>query len=93
MSSRIRRVSVTDAARNFADLVNRAFYRHETTVLVKNGVAVAHIGPVTATGIPASEALTRWRLARHLSHAEGEALDRDIAAGRAAVPPLRSPWD
>ena len=93
MNPKNRRVSVTDAARNFADLVNRAFYRHETTVLVKNGVAVAHIGPATVDGIPASEALTRWRLAPHLSHADGDALDRDLAAGRAALPPLRSPWD
>jgi len=93
MIPKARRVTVTDAARNFADLVNRAFYRHETTVLVKNGVAVAYIGPATPSGIPASEALTRWRQASHLSHEDGEALDRDIAKGRAAVPPLRSPWD
>jgi hypothetical protein len=38
MTPKTRRVSVTEAARNFADLVNRAYYRQETTVLLKNGV-------------------------------------------------------
>ena len=93
MPVKTRRISVTEAARSFADLVNRAFYRHETTVLIKNGIAVAHIGPVTPAGIPASEALTRWRLTPRLGRAEADAFDRDVAAGRVAVPPLRSPWD
>jgi antitoxin (DNA-binding transcriptional repressor) of toxin-antitoxin stability system len=39
-------ISVTEAARNFADCVNRARYQGTTFVLRKNGVAVARIGPV-----------------------------------------------
>ena len=34
MSAPTRSLSVSDAARRFADVVNRAFYRHETTVLL-----------------------------------------------------------
>ena len=41
---------------DFADLVNRAFYRNETTILLKNGVAVAHIAPGAPTGVSAREA-------------------------------------
>lgn len=93
MNGKIRRVSVTEAARNFADLVNRAFYRQETTVLVKNGVPVAHIAPVTPTGTPAAEALARWKLAPRLGRHEAEAMGRDIESARAALPPPRSPWD
>jgi antitoxin (DNA-binding transcriptional repressor) of toxin-antitoxin stability system len=93
MSARVRRVTVTEAARNFADLVNRAFYRHETTVLIKNGVAVAHIGPASPTGIPASEALARWRMRPRLTPAEAAEMDRDITTGRRALPAVRPPWD
>ena len=38
-------ISVTEAARNFADCVNRAHYQHVTFVLVKNGSPVARLVP------------------------------------------------
>ena len=38
-------ISVTEAARNFADCVNRAYYQGTTFVLHKNGVPVARIVP------------------------------------------------
>ena len=60
MSNPTRTLSVTDAARQFAEVVNRAFYRHETTVLLKNGVPVAFVAPMAPTGIPAAELAHRW---------------------------------
>lgn len=93
MKPKIRRLSVTEAARNFADLVNRAYYRQETTVLLKNGVPVAHIAPVTHTGLPAREFLERWERRQRLSREEADAMARDIEAGRAALPPLKDPWE
>jgi antitoxin (DNA-binding transcriptional repressor) of toxin-antitoxin stability system len=88
-----RRVTVTEAARNFADLVNRAFYRNETTVLLRNGVPVAHIAPVSPAGLTASEALERWKRIPRLGREEADAMARDIKTGLKAIPPLRSPWD
>jgi antitoxin (DNA-binding transcriptional repressor) of toxin-antitoxin stability system len=38
-------ISVTEAARNFADCVKRVHYQKVTFVLLKNGVAVAQLGP------------------------------------------------
>ena len=38
-------ISVTEAARNFADCVNRAHYQNVTYVLLKNGVPVARLVP------------------------------------------------
>lgn len=93
MTPKIRRVTVTEGARKFADLVNRAYYRQETTVLLKNGVAVAHIAPATSAGIPASEALLRWNARHRLSREEADLWARDIAAGLAAIPPLHDPWE
>jgi prevent-host-death family protein len=39
-------ISVTEAARNFADCINRVRYQGAQFVLEKNGVAVARIVPV-----------------------------------------------
>ena len=38
-------ISVTEAARNFADCVNRAHYQNITFVLIKNGKPFARLGP------------------------------------------------
>ena len=63
-------ISVTEAARNFADCVNRAHYQNVTFVLIKNGVAAAHLGPgeeKVCTGRDLAKALTEADLS------EGEA--------------------
>src|SRR2546427_13096105 len=38
-------ITVTDAARNFADCVNRAHYQNTTFVLLKNGTPFARLVP------------------------------------------------
>ena len=40
-----RTISVTEAARNFADCVNRVRYQKVTFILLKNGLPVASLGP------------------------------------------------
>lgn len=40
-----RIISVTEAARNFADCINRAHYQNVTFVLLKSGSPVARIVP------------------------------------------------
>jgi len=92
MSNPTRTLSVTEAARRFADVVNRAFYRHETTVLLKNGVPVAYVAPMAPTGIPARELAHRWPLLPRLSPADAEAFAADVGAGRAALRPPADPW-
>ena len=93
MSNRIRRVTVTEAARHFADLVNRAFYRGETTVLLKNGVPVAHIVPGAPAGMPASEVRRRWNAGPRLTPEDVDAWEREIEKARADLPPVRDPWE
>ena len=92
MSNPTRTLSVTEAARRFADVVNRAFYRHETTVLEKNGVPVAYVAPMAPTGIPARELAHRWPLLPRLSAADAEAFGEDIVAARAGMIPPADPW-
>ena len=86
-------MTVTEAARNFADMVNRAFYRNETTVITRNGVAVAFIAPSAPAGVSAREALARWRLAPRLGPADAAAMKRDLGAARRTLRPVRTLWD
>src|SRR5262245_31904635 len=91
-SGKTRRISVTEAARNFADLVNRAYYPGETTMLIRNGTPVAHIAPAAPIGLPAPEVRRRLQLHRRLDPPEGQAFARDVEEGRKAVLPVRDPW-
>ncbi len=93
MSKPTRTLSVTDAARRFADVVNRAFYRHETTVLLKNGVPVAFVAPMAPTGIPAGELAHRWEMLPRLTGSDAAVFAEDIAKARADLAPPSDPWD
>jgi antitoxin (DNA-binding transcriptional repressor) of toxin-antitoxin stability system len=51
-------LTVTEAARNFADCINRAHYQKQSFLLLKNGVPFARIIPVEAP-LPASPTIRR----------------------------------
>lgn len=93
MSRPLRTISVTEAARGFADLVNRAFYRNETTVLMKNGVAVAHLAPAAPSGMPASELAERWAMMPHLTPEDAEDFGKLVAKARDAIPAPVNKWE
>jgi antitoxin (DNA-binding transcriptional repressor) of toxin-antitoxin stability system len=60
-----RKISVTEAARNFADCINRAHYQNISFVLLKNGTAVARLVPdkeSVCTGRELAEALANVEL-------------------------------
>jgi prevent-host-death family protein len=74
-------ISVTEAARNFADCINRARYQGTTFVLHKNGVPVARLVPEeqkSRTAFELAEALAKVRL----SPEESTAWRRDLKAAR-----------
>ncbi len=84
-------LTVTEAARNFADCVNRAHYQQQTFVLVKNGVPFARIVPAGKSfcrGQDLAEALSRVEL----SAAEARAWRRDLKAGRKKLKPPVDRW-
>lgn len=88
-------LTVTEAARNFADVVNRAYYRHEATTLLKNGKPVARVVPATPTmktGKEIAAAMAADPRPR-LGVEEAEAFEADLLSARAELPPLVSPWD
>jgi prevent-host-death family protein len=86
-------ISVTEAARNFADCVNRARYQGMSFVLHKNGVPVARIVPVEKadkTGEPtAAGSEVEEHRELHLSEEEAAALLRQLEKARKAQLPSR----
>jgi prevent-host-death family protein len=87
-----RTVSVTDAARNFSDLVNRVHYTGESATLVRNGVPVARMVPAGPPVCPAALLAEAWPRLPHLTPAEARAFAADVAKARAALPAERDPW-
>jgi antitoxin (DNA-binding transcriptional repressor) of toxin-antitoxin stability system len=84
-------ISVTEAARNFADCVNRAHYQNVTFVLLKNGSPVARLVPDNervCTGPELAEALKQV----DLSEDEARAWHRDLMAARRILKPPKNRW-
>ncbi len=84
-------ISVTEAARNFAECVNRVRYQNVSFVLVKNGTPVARIVPEQrkrCTGPELAKALKKV----DLSESEARAWHRDLVAARKALKPPKDKW-
>jgi hypothetical protein len=86
---REKAITVTEAARNFADCVNRAHYQNVTFVLLKNGLPFARLTPDHAkicVGRDLAEALAKTELPAN----EARAWHRDLKAARKI---LKAPAD
>ncbi len=84
-------ISVTEAARNFADCVNRAHYQDVTFVLLKNGSPVAQIIPAkekTCSGRDLAEVLSRVRLSRE----DAREWQHDLQTARKSLKIPASKW-
>lgn len=88
---RKKTISVTEAARNFADCVNRAHYQDVTFVLLKNGSPVARLMPENervCSGRDLAEALAKTRLPDE----ETRSWRRDLQAARKAIKTPADKW-
>jgi antitoxin (DNA-binding transcriptional repressor) of toxin-antitoxin stability system len=84
-------ISVTEAARNFADCVNRVHYQNVTFVLLKNGTPVARLVPdhqKVCTGKDLAAALAKT----YISEEEGAAWRRDLKAARKILKKPADRW-
>jgi antitoxin (DNA-binding transcriptional repressor) of toxin-antitoxin stability system len=82
-------ISVTEAARNFADCVNRAHYQNVTFVLLKNGSPVARLAPDNEK-VCAGRDLAKALAKAELTEAEAAAWNRDLHTARKT---LKAPTD
>jgi len=88
-----RTLSVTDAVRNFSDLVNRAFYRGESVTLIRNGIPVARLTPPAPATLSAAELAERWAALPHLEPADADAFAEDLAEARRNLPVAPDRWE
>ncbi len=89
---KVEHISVTEAARNFADCINRARYQGTTFVLLKGGKPVARIEPIvekkSSKGRDLAAALAKIRLTPE----ESKAWKADLEAARKSLLPPKSRW-
>jgi antitoxin (DNA-binding transcriptional repressor) of toxin-antitoxin stability system len=84
-------ISVTEAARNFADCVNRARYQDVTFVLLKNGAPVAQLTPSSekvCLGRDLAAALAKVRL----TDRDSRSWRRDLHASRETLKHPDNKW-
>jgi antitoxin (DNA-binding transcriptional repressor) of toxin-antitoxin stability system len=88
---RKRTITVTEAARHFADCVNRAHYQNVTFVLLKNGSPVARLVPDNekiCAGRDLANALAKTNLAED----EAAAWHRDLQTARNTLKAPADKW-
>ncbi len=74
-------ISITEAARNFSDFVNRVAYRRESFFLIRGKKPVAELRPVVS-GKRLSELQGLFQSLPPLSRDELESMQRDLSAIR-----------
>jgi len=84
-------ISVTEAARNFADCVNRVRYQNVTFVLLKNGTPVARLVPEKKKAGSVRKLAAALR-EFELSPEEAKAWNRDLRAARRILKPPVDKW-
>lgn len=83
------RIAATQLARGLGDVLGRIRYRGESFLIVRNGVVVAKMGPVTPESPPQlSEVLKAW-----VSMQADPQFSEDLAAVGNADVPVENPWD
>lgn len=84
-------ISVTEAARNFAECINRVRYQGITIVLLKNGTPVARLVPEEKKGGSARKLAAALREFA-LSPEEARAWHRDLRTARRMLKPPINGW-
>lgn len=86
-------MTVTEAARNFADLVNRTYYRGDSTILLRSGEPVAMMVPVAGSRVTGREWMLKWRSFPRLNAQEADSFAADIESSRGNLFLTDLPWD
>lgn len=87
-------VSISDAARHIDEYVERVVARGERFVLLREGEAVAELGPVVR-GKPLGELVEFFESLPHLTPEEADSFAEDLSRIRsegALFPLPRDPW-
>ncbi|MDX1383079.1 MAG: hypothetical protein R3190_05500 [Thermoanaerobaculia bacterium] len=86
----VTRISATEAARSFSDLLNRVSYRGERFLIERSGKVVGELGPAGPTGFKARDLLPLLKSLPEIDHEFLEAVSR-VTRNQPTLP--ESPWE
>ena len=86
-------ITVTEAQRNFSDLINRTYYQGESTLLTRGGKIMARIVPVKKVSPTGYELAEMWDSMAHLSKENADELASDLEEARSLLYVPKSPWE
>jgi antitoxin (DNA-binding transcriptional repressor) of toxin-antitoxin stability system len=88
----IKQMTVTEAARNFSELVSRVHYQGGTTILVKGGKPMVKISPA---GRPKTgrQLAAIWPQHPALSLEEATSFERDLVDSLTRLGSLATKWE
>ena len=85
-------LSLTDASRQFMDLVRRVCVGEEA-VLLDHGKPVVVMAPARMEAATGAILAASWASLPALGAAEAEEFENDLAAARSNLPKASSPWE
>ncbi len=86
------RISVTEAARRFSDLLNRVLYQGETFELERSNKVIARLSPASPPSrVRAADLNELFRRLPKLGD-DGEAFAKDVESTRARLDHEGDPW-
>lgn len=85
-------MTVTEAARNFSDVINRVYYQGKSFALVRNGSVVAHLTP-PPPALTWLELSRIWSALPHIDPEDADAWAEEQTALRASMELPENPWD
>ncbi len=89
----MERINVTQAARNFSDLLNRVYYQGISVELERNNKVIARLVPVRPAARLRVEDLNAFFASLPKLGEDAEAFAEGVRSIRRALPPERSPWE
>lgn len=87
------KLSVTEAVRQFSDLINRVYYRGESVILTKGNKAVVQINPINTKTKSTLNTLSELiNFLPNLSQEEAKLFEKDVKEGRKMLLPPKDRW-
>ncbi len=88
----IKVISVTEAVRNFSDIIGRIRYKRESFLLTKGGTLVARIDPVNRN-VKAKEIITLLKEIPHLTPESAREFAKDLEESRTFLKEAKDKWE
>jgi antitoxin (DNA-binding transcriptional repressor) of toxin-antitoxin stability system len=86
------KLSVTEVARNFSDVINRVYYQGRSYLLMRNGVTVAQLTP-TGKRLTGADLARQWPDRPRLDPADAAAWSDELTAlKREVLLPPEDTW-